>query len=623
MVMTGEYISKYQIKGVIGKGGMATVYRAYDRGFERDVALKVMSESDRGENDRSKSEEVERFLRGARLSAKVKHPNVVTMYEVGSDDKGNCFIAMELIEGETLEAKLREKGVYGVDEALEIVIVVCAALSEAHRQGVVHRDIKPDNILIDKKGHIYVSDFGIARSLFKSGTSKTQLMGAPSYMSPERCAGHSGDARSDLYALGIVMYEMLTGSPPFIGEPATVVLKQVSEEPAPPRSRNSQIPVWLNSVVMRLLAKNPDSRFQSCGELVGALRERITVTIPRPPMSQTSRKWLLIGLQGVAAVIVGVAVVVWYDKPNPVPPPPTPISAEERHEKAEDWVSKAKEYEKINEYIEAKHAYSKALKDEPENREAKAGSERCKEILDKESKRIGEEKARKDEASNYVKNGRESEKTGNYAKAKDAYSKALELEPENSDAVAGIRRCESKEADAKQIKEKLAKNVGTRITLRSKPLKEYLDYEAVKSMLKEKGFFDVYTNTSASGFSNDFVLESEGKVVYDSNTGLRWQQSGSKEHMPPVAAKEYINKLNRDKYAGYSDWRLPTLEEAMSLMEPTHMNGDLYIDPKFDKSQRWIWTSDPYSASSAWVVNFSNGYCLTNGFCSNYVRAVR
>ena len=441
-------IGKYEIVSELGEGGMGKVYKARDTAFQDGyVALKVLNA------EYSKNEEMrKRFFDEAQKARRMSSPHVVKVFDYGSAD-GLLYIAMEYIEGEDLGKRLKRAGTIAPDEAVRIAMEVAIALEESHEKRVVHRDVKPGNIMIDKTGHVYVTDFGIAKTV--GSLSQTSHMGTPLYMSPEHHLGKPVDQRSDLYSLGIVMYEMLTGDVPFHAEtPSTIGLLHISQAPEPPRSRNGQIHGWLNSVVMRLLAKNPDSRFQSCGELVGALRERITVTIPRPPMSATSRKWLLIGLQGVAAVIVGVAVVMWYDKPNPVPPPL--ISAEERREKAEDWVSKAKEYEKINEYIEAKHAYSKALKDEPENREAKAGSERCKEILDKESKRIGEEKARKDEAVSYVAKGRESEKTGNYAKAKDAYSKALEQEPGNSEATEGIKRCESKQADAKQIKESVS-----------------------------------------------------------------------------------------------------------------------------------------------------------------------
>jgi len=164
---------------------------------------------------------------------------------------------------------------------------------------------------------------------------------------------------------------------------------------------------------------------------------------------------------------------------------------------------------------------------------------------------------------------------------------------------------------------------GTKTKLRSKPIKNLCE-EDVETILKNNNFFCSYKNPSASGFSNDFVIESNGKVICDRATGLRWQQFGLENEMTDEEAKDYVAHLNRDQFAGYSDWRLPTLEEAMSLVKSTR-NGDyLYIDPVFDKQERWVWTSDTYRATSAWVVIFYSGNCNSVDFdCNVYVRAVR
>ena len=159
--------------------------------------------------------------------------------------------------------------------------------------------------------------------------------------------------------------------------------------------------------------------------------------------------------------------------------------------------------------------------------------------------------------------------------------------------------------------------------LRTQPIQGYSE-QAVKAMLKDKGFFDTRMNSEAPGFSHKYKVQKDGKVVYDHASGLMWQQSGSDSYVPHKEARAYIGTLNSQAFAGYRDWRLPTLEEAMSLMEPSEMNGDLYIDPKFDKTQKWIWTSDTEGALSAWVVGFDDGGCTNNDFDVNtYVRAVR
>ena len=163
-----------------------------------------------------------------------------------------------------------------------------------------------------------------------------------------------------------------------------------------------------------------------------------------------------------------------------------------------------------------------------------------------------------------------------------------------------------------------------KIKLRSQPI-ENLTEDAVEIMVKDKRFFDSSLNKLGTGFPHQYEVQKEGKVVYDHASDLMWQQSGSTKEMPYEKAKAYVEALNSQNFAGYRDWRLPTLEEAMSLMESTKMNGDLYVDPKFDKQQRGFWTSDTYSASGAWVVDFYYGYCSSSdiGNSNCYVRAVR
>lgn len=179
--------------------------------------------------------------------------------------------------------------------------------------------------------------------------------------------------------------------------------------------------------------------------------------------------------------------------------------------------------------------------------------------------------------------------------------------------------------DRKTQEEKQKRDVAIPKTmLRSQPIQGYSE-EVVKVMLKDKGFFDKDLNNAAPGFSHHYEVQKEGTVVYDHASGLMWQQSGSVEKIPYREVKAYIDTLNSQGFAGYRDWRLPTLEEAMSLMEPTQKNGALYIDPKFGKQQYWIWTSDRYSASSAWVVDLLSGGCSSHGdfYSYYYVRAVR
>ena len=271
-------IGKYEIVSELGEGGMGQVYKARDTAFQDGyVALKVLR-SELSQN----AEMRKRFFDEAQKARGVSHPNIVKIFDCGNAD-GLLYIAMEYIEGEDLGDRLKRECRIAPDEAVRIVIEVAIALEESHERGVIHRDIKPGNILIDKKGHVYVTIFGIEKTV---GHDPEGIMREVSlYISPEYHMGEPLDRRSDIYSLGVMLYEMLTGDVPFHAEwtPAATAIKRMTQEPEPPRNRNGQIPGWLNSVVMRLLAKDPGRRFQSCGELVEALREKITVSIPRPP----------------------------------------------------------------------------------------------------------------------------------------------------------------------------------------------------------------------------------------------------------------------------------------------------------------------------------------------------
>ena len=184
------------------------------------------------------------------------------------------------------------------------------------------------------------------------------------------------------------------------------------------------------------------------------------------------------------------------------------------------------------------------------------------------------------------------------------------------------QKTSSEEIEMTRSEEPVSEIAIPEIELRTQPINDFSEDE-VEIMIKEKGYFDSEINPSGTGISHNYEIRADGKVIYDHATGLMWQQSGSDDKKPYEDTKSYIKALNRQSFAGYSDWRLPTLEEAMSLMEPKKNRAKLYIDPKFDKTQDWIWTSDLFDASGAWVVTFGSGDCNYGGFYGYYVRAVR
>jgi eukaryotic-like serine/threonine-protein kinase len=270
----------YELDAEIGRGGMGIVYRARDRRLKRTVAIKVLPPE-----LAFRSEIKTRFLREAETAAQLSHPNIVPIYTV-DESQGLVFFEMAYIKGDNLAKRLHDRGVLPVDEVRRILRDVADALAYAHERGVVHRDIKPDNILLDAEhGRPMVTDFGIARAVSDGDSRLTatgMAIGTPAYMSPEQAAGERViDGRSDLYALGIVAYQMLSGEPPFsAGSTPAMLVKHISEMPVPITQRRADVPPDLARAVMLMLEKDPANRFPSAGDLVKALDGGV---MPAPP----------------------------------------------------------------------------------------------------------------------------------------------------------------------------------------------------------------------------------------------------------------------------------------------------------------------------------------------------
>ncbi|MDF2936530.1 MAG: pknB [Paenibacillaceae bacterium] len=263
--MIGETLGgRYEILQRVGGGGMALVYKAQDLLLNRYVAVKVLRQQYVHDE-----EFVRRFRREAQSAASLSHPNVVSMYDVGQEGE-NHFIVMEYVEGMTLNDLIREKSPLQVEDALHIATQICDALEHAHHNQIIHRDIKPHNILIGKNGRIKVTDFGIARATTSSTITQTgSVIGSVHYFSPEHAKGTSTGAKSDLYSLGIVLYQMLTGKLPFLGEsPISVALKHLQENVEEPRKVNPLIPQSVENIILKAMRKNPDERYQSAADML-------------------------------------------------------------------------------------------------------------------------------------------------------------------------------------------------------------------------------------------------------------------------------------------------------------------------------------------------------------------
>src|SRR4051812_42948203 len=258
-----QKIGRYEVIGELGKGAMGLVYKALDPMIGRTVAMKTMRVDVHGmESD----EMLKRFQNEARAAGVLNHPNIVTIYDAGEQD-GLFYIAMEFIEGVTLHSLILQNRVLPVEQIIDVSRQVCAGLDEAHSHGVVHRDVKPANIMIQPDNTVKIMDFGIA----KAGgglTSAGQVLGTPNYMSPEQVKGRQLDGRSDLFSFGVMLYEMVTGEKPFTGQNVTTIIyKIVNEHPIPPRELDSTIHPGLSAVIQRALAKSPDERYQNGAEL--------------------------------------------------------------------------------------------------------------------------------------------------------------------------------------------------------------------------------------------------------------------------------------------------------------------------------------------------------------------
>jgi len=313
------FAGRYQIIEELGRGGMGRVYKATDTKINEKVALKLIKPE-----IASDKKTLERFANELKIARKIAHKNVGRMYDI-NEEKGTHYITMEYVSGQDLKGLIRQTGQLAIGTSISIIKQVCDGLSEAHRTGVTHRDLKPSNIMIDKEGNVRIMDFGIARSLKEKGiTGAGVMIGTPEYMSPEQAEAKEVDQRSDIYSLGVIFYEMVTGRLPFEGDTAlSIAMKHKMEIPKDPRELIPQVPEDLSQLILNCLEKDKDSRFQSAGEIQSEL-ENIEKGIPttdraipkRKPITSKEitvtfgLKKLFIPVLAIVAVVI-IALILW------------------------------------------------------------------------------------------------------------------------------------------------------------------------------------------------------------------------------------------------------------------------------------------------------------------------
>ncbi len=277
---------RYELDGIVGRGGMAEVFRARDIRLDRIVGVKTLRD------DLARDQTFQaRFRREAQSAASLNHPSIVAVYDTGEDMVGNTpvpYIVMEFVDGRTLRDLLRDDRRLLPERAAEITDGVLRALDYSHRNGIVHRDIKPGNVMLTRAGDVKVMDFGIARAVSDSQMTMTQtaqVIGTAQYLSPEQARGERVDARSDLYSTGCLLYELLTGRPPFTGDsPVAIAYQHVKEDPVPPSQVDPEVPDWADAIVLKAMEKDPADRYQSAGEMRNDIQRALSGAPVAAPM---------------------------------------------------------------------------------------------------------------------------------------------------------------------------------------------------------------------------------------------------------------------------------------------------------------------------------------------------
>ncbi len=411
---TPETIGKYKVLDTLGQGAMGVVYKALDPDIDRHVAIKTIR-FDMLTDAAGKDEIMRRFMREAQAVGKLEHPNIITIYEVGREED-LTYIVMQLAKGQSLKEILDAGKSYQPSEIVKLVDRLCAALDYAHSQGVVHRDVKPANILIDEMGRPYLVDFGVARLEMSTMTTAGSVMGTPSYMSPEQVMGKSVDARADIFSLGVILFELLTNRRPFEGEHITTVVYKIAHEEPPSLSqvRNAGVQMF-EPIIRKVLAKDPKDRYQTGRELSEALQkasmpvsadETLIYDATHGEEKSGRKTWLPFAAAGLVLVMAAAGIFVF--KPqlirNLFSPQSDIVSVPPAHIQSADVLAGVLDEKEEHEFVPPK---AKPRPSAPPN-----------------NSRINQE----------IAEGRSSFQAGDYQKSRDLMNSVLQRNPNNQAA---------------------------------------------------------------------------------------------------------------------------------------------------------------------------------------------
>jgi len=473
--MIGKIISRYKILALLGRGGMGEVYLAEDTELGRKAALKFLPPQ-----YISDPELKARFKREARAAASLNHPNIITVYDIG-EHQNRAWMAMELVDGQSLR-DFMEQVEPEIGETLELMMQACEGLGEAHRAGIIHRDIKPGNILLDRRGRVKIADFGLARIEGAAPLTKESLiMGTPAYMSPEQVRGKRLDARSDIFSLGVVLYELLTARLPFKGENELAIFEAIKNQHPEPLARyKAGVSFGLQGIIDKALDKELETRYRSAEDLLVDLKREQrrlqqpappTATIPVPPVPKKKKPFIppspatqprravprpLLITAAALALIVLIYFVVnnWPSSPNKGTPPITKPAMSVSDSLYLKYKNAGDAFLGRNDFENAKRQYRLALQQKPNDRYATAWMDSC----DQRSARQKILAQREKDYAQYVKDGNDLYQSQKYEEAKRQFDLALKQKPGDGYAAARREACDERIKERSQLYTKFQKS---------------------------------------------------------------------------------------------------------------------------------------------------------------------